>query len=396
MALFGISKFSELNEMYGYHFGNRVLQTYARRVYELIENTGHTYRIDGTKFAVISNTLTVTEMREKYEQFRAYLHESFLVDNRKILLDLHCGTLRVKNFDIDSQTVYACLNYADEESKLRRQGEMVEFQNAPSVENHERLEMYHAIRASIMRGFEGFYLLYQPVVDAKIERLIGAEALLRWKNDRYGMVPPDRFIPILETDPLFPDLGEWILREAILAAKEIRQRVPEFVMNVNLSYAQLEKPDFVDTVFRILEDYGYPAKNLCLEVTERCRLLDMDLLKNVVSRLKAGGILAALDDFGTGFSAVGLIREIPFDTIKVDRSFVLTIEEKDSDRQLIRNIVDLASIYGARVCVEGVETANMRDILTSFNVKSFQGYFYSRPIALDGFLEWEKARNSNG
>ena len=388
VILFGISKFSEINEMYGYHFGNRVLQLYARSVFEAIGNTGHIYRIDGTKFAVISNTLSIVELRENYRRFRAFLHEDFQVDGKKILLDLNCGALRVDNFDVDSQTVYACLNFAYEESKVRQKGNLVEFHNDLNEKSHQRLEKLHAIRASITHGFEGFYLLYQPVVDAKTERLIGAEALLRWKNDRYGMVPPDQFIPVLESDPLFPELGEWIIRESVLASKQILHQNPGFVINVNLSYTQLEKPDFVDMVLRILNETGYPPENLCLEVTERCRLLDMNLLKNVVASLKARGILVAMDDFGTGFSAVGIVKEIPFDTIKIDRSFVQTIEKNDIDRLLIRNIADLASIFGAKVCVEGIETKGMRDILRRFHVKSFQGYYYAKPLLLDQILDW--------
>ena len=391
VILFGISKFSEINEMYGYHFGNRVLQLYSRKIFETTGNHGHIYRIDGTKFAIISNAFSIGELRQSYNRFRAFLHEDFEVDGRKILLDLHCGALRVDHFDVDSQTVYACLNYADEESKLRQQGNLVEFRDDLNEENHQRLEKLHAIRASIIHGYDGFYLLYQPVVEANTEQLIAAEALLRWKNDLYGMVPPDQFLPILESDPLFPELGEWILRESILAAKEILNRDPGFVVNVNLSYTQIEKPDFVDMVLRILNDLEYPPEHLCMEVTERCRLLDMDLLKNVVVNLKSRGVLVALDDFGTGFSSIGILKEIPFNIIKIDRSFVRMIEQNDIDRQLIRSIADLASIFGAKVCVEGIETEGMRDILKSYHVESFQGYYYAKPLLLEQFLEWEGA-----
>jgi diguanylate cyclase (GGDEF)-like protein len=388
VILFSISRFSEINEMYGYHFGNRVLQRYAREVFEETGNLGHSYRIDGTKFAVISNTLTIAEMREKYNAFRTRLNEDFTVDGRKVLLNLNCGALRVDSFDIDSQTVYACLNFACEESKTLRKGEMVEFRNALSEENHQRLEMLHAIRASITRGYEGFYLLYQPVVDAKTEELIGAEALLRWKNDRYGMVPPDAFIPVLETDPLFPELGEWIIRESILAAKQMLKRIPEFVINVNLSYSQLEKPDFVDRVEHILNMLDYPPEHLCLEVTERCRLLDIKMLENVIVGLKSRGIRIALDDFGTGFSSIGIIKDLPLDVIKIDRSFVKNIENNDTDRQLVRNVVDLASVFKSKVCVEGIETTGMRDILRGLHAQSFQGFYYAKPLPLEQCLTW--------
>ena len=390
VILLSISRFSEINEMYGYHFGNRVLQNYAREVYDETGNAGHSYRIDGTKFAVISNTLTLSEMKEKYDAFRARIHEHFTVDGQKILLNLNCGALRVDSFDIDSQTVYSCLNFACEESKTLRKGEMVEFRNVLSEENHQRLEMLHAIRGSITRGYEGFYLLYQPVVDAETEKLIGAEALLRWKNDRYGTVPPDAFIPVLEKDPLFPELGEWIIRESILAAKQMMKQIPEFVINVNLSYSQLEKPDFVDRVLHILNVLDYPPEHLCLEVTERCRLLDMKMLENVIVSLKSRGIRIALDDFGTGFSSVGIIKDLPLDVIKIDRSFVVNIEKNDTDRYLVKNVVDLASVFKSKVCVEGIETAGMRDILREFRVQSFQGYYYAKPIPLEQCLVWKK------
>ena len=327
-------------------------------------------------------------MKERYDRFCAFLHEDFVVDGRKMLLDLHCGMLRVDSFDVDSQTVYACLNYADEESKYRRHGNVVVFRNDLNEESHQTLEKLHAIRASILRNYEGFYLLYQPVVDARTEQLIGAEALLRWKNEQYGMVPPDQFIPILESDPLFPELGAWIIQESVLAAKRILRLHPEFVVNVNLSYTQIEQPGFVDMVINILKELGYPPEHLCLEVTERCRLLDLELLNNVVVSLKSNGIRVALDDFGTGFSSVGILKEVPIDVIKIDRSFVRAIEENPLDRQLVRNIVSLASLFDAKTCVEGIETAGMRDILNHYNVGSFQGYYYARPLELEQLLQW--------
>ena len=163
------------------------------------------------------------------------------------------------------------------------------------------------------------------------------------------------------------------------------------MVNVNLSYTQLEKPDFVDMVLRILNELNYPPEHLCLEVTERCRLLDLDLLKNVVVNLKARGVLIALDDFGTGFSSIGILKEIPVNIIKIDRSFVKMIEQNEIDRQLIRSIADLASIFGAKVCIEGIETEGMRDILKQYHVESFQGYYYAKPLLLEQFMEWDKA-----
>lgn len=213
------------------------------------------------------------------------------------------------------------------------------------------------------------------------------EHLLRWKNEEYGVVPPDTFISLLERDPLFPELGEWILRTALEDAKKILRKKPDFVINVNLSYVQLEQADFTDKVWNVLKITGFPADHLCFEITERCRLLDMELLRNVINTLRAGGVRIALDDFGTGYSSIGLVKNLAVDTIKIDRSFVQKIEEDDQARKLVNNLVELASIFEAKVCVEGIETTGMRDILREYRIHSFQGYYYSKPIENEEIIE---------
>ena len=143
-------------------------------------------------------------------------------------------------------------------------------------------------------------------------------------------------------------------------------------------------------VLRILNELDYPPDHLCLEVMERCRLLDLELLKNVTANLNSRGILVALDDFGTGFSSVGILRELPIDVIKIDRSFVTTIEARDDDKKIVETITSLGAIFGAKICVEGIESLSMRDILRRFNVTSFQGYYYAKPLTIDQLLTWRE------
>lgn len=388
-VMIGIGKFSEINEVYGYQFGNLVLQKFGRYLFEQVGTYGTVYRLDGTKFAIITSIRTIEEIYHKYSEMRRYFRSGFFIDNQFIILDTNAGLLNIDTFNIGYQTAYACLNFAYGESKLRRQGDLVEFLNELSDDNKQKIEKLHVIRASIMQDFHGFYLLYQPVVDAKTEKMIGAEALIRWRSEEYGMVPPDHFIPVLEKDPLFPELGRWILKTALLGAKDILKKHPDFVINVNLSYSQLEKLDFVDMVFDVLREVQFPPEHLCLEITERCRLLDIERLKNIIVNLRGIGVSIALDDFGTGFSSVGLVRTLPFDVIKIDRSFIMHIEQNMQDRELIRCFADVSSNYGAKVCAEGIETAEMRNILLDYRVHSLQGYYYSRPISLEEIMDFE-------
>ncbi|MCR5167979.1 MAG: EAL domain-containing protein [Oscillospiraceae bacterium] len=393
IVMVGISKLSEINEIYGYNFGNRVLQTFGRYLYDQVGNDGMVYRLDGTKFAVMTK-MSVDEIEQKYIILRKAFRAGTSIDDKYVILDLNAGLITVDNFNIDHRTVYGCLNYIYGESKHRRHGDLVVFCNDLNDENKHRLEKFHVIRASIMNNNKGFYLLYQPVVDSHTEKLIGAEALIRWRSDEYGIVPPDHFIPLLEKDPLFPDLGEWIIKTALTNAKIILEKVPEFMINVNLSYTQLEMPNFIDMVVSVLDETGFPPQNLCFEITERCRLLDMELLKNVTVNLRGRGVKVALDDFGTGFSSIGIVKNLPLDYIKIDRSFVRNIEKDDKDRRLIESIAAVASTYGAEVCVEGIETEGMKAILQKYSVHSFQGYYYAKPLEFDEFIKWNKNRGS--
>ncbi|WP_051539791.1 EAL domain-containing protein [Ruminococcus sp. FC2018] len=389
ICLVGISKFSEINEVYGYHFGNMVLQKFGRYLFEHVGNQGSAYRLDGTKFVVLSTSQSINDMKQRYEDLRQYYREKFKIDGKKLVLELNAGMINVDSFDIDNQTIYACLNFAYSESKIIYHGDAVEFTGGQTNENRHRIEQLHTIRASITQDYKGFYIVYQPVVDAFTNKLIGGEALLRWKSDKYGVVPPDSFIPVLERDPLFCVLGEWILKTSLIDAKKMREQDPDFVVHVNLSYSQLEKPDFVDMVIRTLQEADYPAQNLCLEVTERCRLLDIELLKNVIVNLRGMGVKIALDDFGTGFSSVSLLKELSFDIIKIDRSFIQNIDKEDMGRRLIEKFTNLASLFGASVCVEGVETKEMIEILRNYPVQSLQGYFYSKPLPFEQFKAWD-------
>ena len=213
------------------------------------------------------------------------------------------------------------------------------------------------------------------------------EALIRWKSDKYGMVPPIQFIPVLEQDTLFPELGKWILRTSLTEGKRLLEHYPDLIMNVNLSYTQLEKSSFVSDVLSLLDETGFPPENLCLEITERCRMLDMALLKNMFRIFREKGIRVALDDFGTGYSSLGLLREVTVDTIKVDREYVKNVENSPFDQNTLGAISGLVKAFGTELCVEGVETAGMCDFLRQYpSVSSFQGYYYSKPVPIDELL----------
>ncbi len=385
ILMIGIENFSRTNDIFGYTFGNRALRKFGSLLLASFRREGAVYRLDGTNFAVVSSKSSVERLKEIYLEIQEFCAKKYYVGSDRLTLSLCAGAVSVDSFDISADTVYSCLKFARHESKENCHGELFVFKNSIDDETRNRLARLNVIRESIVDNCQGFELYYQPIVDAETETLRGAEALIRWKNEEYGLVPPIMFVPILEQDSLFPELGKWILKEAMLAGNRIRRKYPDFIINVNLSYAQLERTDFVDTVFGLLEETGVPSKNLCLEITERCRLLDMNLLKEIFLKLRERGIRLAVDDFGTGFSSLNVLRKLPVDCVKIDRDFVLNIQTDQGDRNTVKFISDLANSFEAKVCVEGIETPEMRDVLREFRVETFQGFYYSKPLPLDEF-----------
>ena len=246
----------------------------------------------------------------------------------------------------------------------------------------------NTLRNCINDDCKGFYLCYQPIVNANTEKLVGAETLVRWEMEPFGNISPGDFVAWLENDPLFYDLSYWIMKTSLSAIKEkVLPLMPDFLLNINLSYMQLERQDFRKDLLRIIEEVGYPPKNLCLELTERCKLLDESFLRNEMIFLKSQGIKVALDDFGTGFSALELLITLPIDAIKIDRSFVMDIENIKEKQYVVDAILACARNMNISSTIEGIETVSMKEIMKNYGATSFQGYMYSKPVEIDEFVK---------
>ena len=386
VSTISLTHFSDINTVYGYEFGNLVVQKFARKLVEYIGNRGLIYRLDGVKFGVVSENLSIDELKAYYERIRSMIKDGFMVDNRDIRLQTSAGAIAVDRFPVSDKVVYSCLVYSVGNSKRYRQGDMEVFDNRLTKENMDKLDRLEAIRNSVAHNYEGFCLYYQPVMDASTETLKGAEALIRWQNDRFGLVYPNDFIPVLESDAIFPILGEWILTQAMTDAKRFIEKFPDFILNINLSYVQLKRTDFVETVKRILMETGFPTKNLCFELTERCRFVEKEILYAALMSFRQMGIKIALDDFGTGFASIDILKYITFDTIKIERIFVKDIAANEKEERLLGIFTDVAATFGSDVCVEGIETETIRDIVKKYHVNSLQGYLYSKPVSLEDFL----------
>lgn len=236
------------------------------------------------------------------------------------------------------------------------------------------------IHQSVLNQCDGFYVEYQPVVHAQTGEIAGAEALVRWKKEPYGIVPPGMFIDWLESNPCMYDLGNFVLKQALTDAVEFRKSNPDFFINVNMSAKQLERKTFCGVVMALLKETGFPAGQLCLELTERCRSMPVSVMEEKLLYLKQHGVRLAMDDYGTGSASSSVLLQTPMDEIKIDMSFIRGITDNQTKQALVRSMVDFANEADLKSCLEGVEDEKLQNYLRSFGATWFQGYYYSRPV----------------
>lgn len=383
----GFNHFGEVNDIYGYSFGNAVLKEFGQRVKAYLGGSGRVFRMDGAKFAVFMYDMTQRQAKEIFAYMQDVAKNEIVINNVNISLSLSGGVVLVDSYTNSEHSILASVAYAFEKSKIEKHGELVFFDNSIQGIDKERIELMNAIRQSVIKNCSGFYLCYQPLVSDTDGKTIGMEALIRWKQDIYGEISPGLFIPWLENDTCFFELGNWIMRQALTDGKKIVDAYPDFIVNVNVSYTQLERSDFRSAVLNILKETGFPPQNLCIELTERCSNLNIDFLREELSFFRSYGIKIALDDFGTGSSSLNLLRELPIDCLKIDRTFIANIQTNDIDQAIVESVVQCAGKFGINICIEGVENKQISDFVKKYKAGTHQGYFYSRPVRIEEFVE---------
>jgi EAL domain-containing protein (putative c-di-GMP-specific phosphodiesterase class I) len=257
----------------------------------------------------------------------------------------------------------------------------VVFESHMHTASFDRLEL----RADLARALETdqFMAHYQPIVDLETLQIVGCEALIRWQHPHRGLLSPAIFVPLAEESGLIGPMGEWMLERACRDLSEWRTTMPDLAealtISVNLTAQEVHGERLVPVVTDILRRTSLPADRLVLEVTESNLLSDTDVIQERMQRLRALGTRLAIDDFGTGYSSLGYIQRFAFDVLKIDRSFVEGLD-RQTNRQIVTAVLDLARELGVRVVAEGIEEEEQERALVELGCKFAQGYRYSRPV----------------
>lgn len=219
------------------------------------------------------------------------------------------------------------------------------------------------------------------------------EALVRWQHPERGFLSPAEFVPLAENIGLINQLGESVLKTSCLSTNQLVQAGYPVKVSVNVNPRQLMNPGFLDMIFTILQDTGLPSSALMLEITESAIVNNTERANEILQQIKAVGILIALDDFGTGYSSLTLLRELPIDILKIDKSFVRMLDQNQNDQKIVQAIIGLGENLGLTVVAEGVETEEQSQILLQHRCLYQQGYFFSRPIPYEALHELIRTKN---
>jgi diguanylate cyclase (GGDEF)-like protein len=382
LALFDIERFKRINDSMGRHAGDLLLRQVAARLTTTSGDIQHLARTGADHYAMIMRDVRAETnvARILAERLQHCFGHPFDINGRELRISAKVGVALYPADGADAETLYR--NAEAAVCKAKASTERLLFYDARMTEAvAEKLALENRLRRALEN--DEFVLHYQPKVDLDTRRIVGLEALIRWANPELGLVPPMKFIPLMEETGLILDVGLWALRQAALDRKRwVDQGMAAPRVAVNVSAVQLRKADFVATVEAALR-HGADPHGIDLEITESLIMEDIEGTLAKLHALRSLGIDLSIDDFGTGYSSLAYLAKLPAQILKIDRTFVSTMVDDRSSMTVVQTMISLAHSLRLKVVAEGVETQEQAKLLHLLHCDQIQGYLVSKPLPFE-------------
>ena len=358
------------------------------------------YRLSGDEFAILMTRQgTDEEIVEKakllYKYIRVRVDNMIKERNYSIFYTISGGADIFESGRDSFDSVIQNARFALHEAKLKGRNTFVAYSKEQYETYIHKMDIQEHLRSSIINGFNGFEVYYQPIFNTSCNAIKGAEALIRWNSDKYGFMSPVDFIPLLEESSLIIPLGKWIITQAVQQCKKWCKIIPDFTVNINLSFVQVIKSDIVGDAMECITQEDISHKNIVFEVTESGELENNPMVRNVLRSFELLGFKLAIDDFGTGYASYARLKNVNADLLKIDGSFIRNIVSNSLDYQIVASICHLARMKKMRVVAEYVENEEIREAVLSLGIDYMQGYLIGKPQPLiDTLNEIEPIRES--
>jgi diguanylate cyclase len=369
-----LDHFKDVNDTLGHHIGDALILNVTQRLSHIIRGDDLVARLGGDEFAIITICPSDSySLQALAGRIISAVCAPYLINGHNIVIGASIGIAVIDRRASDAGDILRYADMALYRAKNEGRNRACIYDAAMDAALSQRKLLEGDLRHAICN--DGLAAAYQPIVNASGEKMVGVEALARWTHPTMGVISPAEFIPVAEHSGLIIELGEWMLRRACIDGRDW----PGLTVAVNVSPIQFRRSDFVDVVERILKETDFDPNRLELELTESTLLGNLDTAELSMLRLKAIGVRFALDDFGTGYSSLLYLRRFPFDKLKIDSSFVRSIETAPDAAAIVHAVVSLGRGLGMRVTAEGVENAEQHLFLRAAGVHSMQGYRFGRP-----------------
>jgi diguanylate cyclase (GGDEF)-like protein len=379
-----LDRFKTINDTLGHDFGDELIRQVAIRIRETIRETDIVSRLGGDEFTVLLIDM-IDEIHASIiaKNILARLSEPFMLHGHEVYSGASIGITISPGDGDDAKTLLKNADMAMYEAKAGGRNTFRFFTPEMTARAQQFLELDKDMRRALAQ--QELEVHYQPIFELESRDLIGVEALLRWRHPTKGLILPSEFIAVAEETGLIEDIGLWVLRRACSEALAWLKHDShaEFYLAVNISMRQFKGGFDKKQLGNILEETGFPADSLLLEITESLLIDDDSRIKDVLGEFRKMGVRLAVDDFGTGYSALSYLRDFPINTLKIDQSFMQHITTSRSDQRLIEAIITMAHGLEMVTIAEGVETPDQDALLAEFNCDMVQGYFYCEPVAAD-------------
>jgi diguanylate cyclase (GGDEF)-like protein len=373
-----LDRFKDVNDTFGHQAGDELIKQVAHRLSDLLRGADTLARFGGDEFAIIQTGIRSSQDAEALaRRILESIGSPFMIGDAQVSVGISIGIALAPENGVNHETLMRLADTALYQAKSEGRNRFSFFERTMDEAIRMRKVVEDDLRHAILR--DELTLHYQPVYSADGHAIVGVEALVRWPHARQGMISPNRFIAIAEERGLVIPLGEWVLRRAC----EDGKRWPGLRIAVNVSPIQFRHRDFVDSVIRTLRETRFDPTRLEIELTEGVVVEDADAAEAAMMELRALGVNLALDDFGTGYSSLIYLRRFAFDKIKIDRSFLESMEATGESAILVHSIVHLGRALGLTVTAEGVETKEQHRFLLALGCHQVQGFLFSRPVPPD-------------
>ncbi|MBD1390292.1 EAL domain-containing protein [Neiella sp. HB171785] len=379
----GLDRFKHLNDRFGHEIGDKLLQHIASVLKKGLRDSDFFARFSGDEFiclCLVDNQRQAVMMANRLiKLIEQPLTMTFGVD---FYVTASAGIALYPDHADTPANLLRNADMAMQQAKKSGRNQSVLFKQSLRLEHNVRARIDHELRKAIVKN--ELSLVFQPQISTVYGELVGVEALLRWQSSELGAVSPAEFIPMAEENGQIVELGLWVLKNACMVLRQWQQSQRRPInMSVNVSAGQLTDPNFLKNITDIINATGVDPTGLTVEITESTAISEMDNVRNLLEQMSSLGIRIALDDFGTGFSSISLLRQLPFDSIKIDRSFLSNLTRESQDWFIVKAIQDLASALGHEVVAEGVETNQQLSLTRELQCDVVQGYVFSPPLALN-------------